>query len=222
MSGQDRVVTRAGGTGSVADITGPLVPGVRVSLELPEAGTCVAVVTSQEDTVLVLELLDELPDGEFEAGSRLDLFMPRNEGIYHWPCALNAAPKGQRAEVQLLNLPMFVQRRLGHRLEAALQADVRRIHAARRGRSHQMVVADLSHGGLKLTGDYHLGTGDTIEVSMRLGETVQVAGRVVMAYPTAPGKWSIHVSFLEGQPDAGAVVDDFIARQVRSGASSGR
>jgi PilZ domain len=207
---------------TLAEITGPLTPGVRVSLELPEAGTCVAVVASQDETTLVLDLLDEIPDGELEAGSRLDLFMPRNEGIYHWPCALSSAPVGQRAEIELLNLPMFVQRRLGHRVEAALQAQVRRIHAARRGRPHEMVVADLSQGGLKLHGDYHLSTGDTIEVTLELSPTAQVMGRVVMAYPTGPADWSVHVSFLDGQPDAAEALDAYITRQLRHQATSRR
>jgi hypothetical protein len=211
-----------GNVSTLADMTGPLAPGVRVSLELPVAGTCVAVVTSHDDTTLILELLDEMPEGELEEGSRLDLFMPRSEGIYHWPCALSAAPQGQRAEVELLNLPMFVQRRLGHRMEAALQAEVRRVHASRRGRPRQMVVADLSHGGLKAQGDHQLSAGDTIEVSMQLGAPVQVAGRVVMAYPTGPGEWTVHVSFLDGQPDAGATIDEYIAAQLRGQATAGR
>lgn len=201
----------------MSEITGPLAPGVRVSLELPEAGTCVAVVKGQDDRTLVLDLLDDVPDIELEAGSRLDLFMPRGEGIYHWPCALTAAPMGQRAEVLLLNLPMFVQRRLGHRLEAALQAKVRRIHAARRGKPRDMVVADLSHGGLKLQGDFHLSTGDTVEVGMDVGSPVQVVGRVVMAYPSDPGPWAVHVSFLDGQPDATETVAAYIAGLLRGG-----
>lgn len=209
-------------TTTLAEIIGPLAPGVRVSLELPEAGTCVAVVKGQRETTLLLELLDDVPDGELEAGSRLDLFMPRTEGIYHWPCALSAAPDGQNAEVQLLNLPMFVQRRLGHRLEATLQAQVRRIHSSRRGRTHEMVVADLSHGGLKLQGPFHLGTGDTIEVVMPLEGPVPVVGRVVMAYPTEPSIWAVHVSFLEGQPDASEKIDAFISRQLRHRAVTGR
>jgi len=207
---QGDVSTKAAANG----IGGPLVPGVRVSLELPDAGTCVAVVSSHEAGAVVLDLLDEVPDIELEAGSRLDLFMPRDEGIYHWPCALRTIPAGQRAEVQLLNLPMFVQRRLGHRLGASVTAQVRRIHAARRGKPRSMVVVDLSRGGLKLQGGSHLSTGDTIEVDMDLGAPVQVVGRVVMAYPAGPALWSAHVSFLEGQPDAAAVVDAFVSDQL--------
>ena len=195
-------------------MTGPLAPGVRVSLELPEAGTCVAVVRAHDNAVLVLDLLDDVPDGELMAGSRLDLFMPRDEGIYHWPCTLTNPPDGQRAEIQLLNLPMFVQRRLGHRFGAQLQAVVRRVHSGRRGKGHDAVVADLSQGGLKLTGSARLSTGDTIEVSMDLGAPVRVTGRVVMAYATTPGTWAAHVSFNEGQPDVTATVDGYISGKL--------
>lgn len=198
----------------MAGISGPLVPGVRVSLELPDAGTCVAVVNSHEDDAVVLDLLDDVADIELEPGSRLDLFMPRDEGIYHWPCALRTGPEGQRAEVQLLNLPIFVQRRLGHRLGATLAAEVRRLHASRRGKPHPMTVVDLSRGGLKLRGDYRLSTGDTIEVALDLGSPVQLAGRVVMSHPTGTASWSVHVSFLDGQPDAAAAVDAFVSDQL--------
>ncbi len=78
------------------DVAGPLEAGVRVSLELPEAGTCVGVVSSKGlstggQASLTLDLLDELPEDEVEPGSTIDLFMPRPEGIYHWLCALSSA-----------------------------------------------------------------------------------------------------------------------------------
>ncbi|HXW82184.1 MAG TPA: PilZ domain-containing protein [Acidimicrobiales bacterium] len=193
-----------------AEVTGPLEAGVRVSLELPEAGTCVAVVASSGGTSLVLDLLDELPEGELEPGSTLDLFMPRSEGIYHWPCLLSSPPLGQRAEFELLDFPMFVQRRRRHRVEAELQAMVRRLHSTRRGRAHEMTVADLSHGGLKLEGPFQIGTGDTIEVSFDLGVAVQLVGRAVMAYPTPNGNWAAHVSFLDGQREAIDAVDNYV------------
>jgi PilZ domain len=188
---------------------------MRVSLELPEAGTCVAVVASSGGTSLVLDLLDELPEGELEPGSTLDLFMPRSEGIYHWPCLLSSPPLGQRAEFELLDFPMFVQRRRRHRVEAELQAMVRRLHSTRRGRAHEMTVADLSHGGLKLEGPFQIGTGDTIEVSVDLGLPVQVVGRAVMAYPTTNGNWAAHVSFLDGQREAVDLVDNYVILQLK-------
>ena len=200
---------------TTTEMTRPLEAGVRVSLELPEAGTCVAVVTSTGESSLVLNLLDDLPEGELEPGATFDLFMPRSEGIYHWLCALSAAPEGQRAEVELLNSAMFVQRRLERRVEAEVRAQVRRMHSARRGRPYEMTVADLSHGGLKLEGDQQLSTGDTIEVTMDLGAPVQLVGRAVMARPTTGGGWVAHVSFLDGQREAIDVVDAYVARQLR-------
>jgi hypothetical protein len=198
-----------------AEVTGPLEAGMRVSLELPEAGTCVAVVASSGGNNLVLDLLDDLPEGELEPGSTLDLFMPRSEGIYHWPCLLSSPPLGQRAEFELLDFPMFVQRRRRHRVEAELQATVRRLHSTRRGRAYEMTVADLSHGGLKLEGPFQIGTGDTIEVSVDLGLPVQVVGRAVMAYPTSDGNWAAHVSFLDGQREAIDLVDNYIMLQLK-------
>lgn len=220
MNRQDRSMPNNDDPASLPDIAGPLATGVRVSLELPQAGTCVASVTSHHETTLVLELLDDVPEGELEPGARLDLFMPRSEGIYHWPCALNALPQGRRAEVRLLSPPMFVQRRLGHRVASSLAAQVRRVHATRRGRPTEMSVADLSHGGLKLEGTYQLSTGDTIEVSLPLPGPLQVVGRVVMAYPTEAGQWALHVSFLEGQAQAAAVIEDYLSGPLKERAAS--
>jgi PilZ domain len=201
------------------EMTRPLEAGVRVSLELPEAGTCVAVVASTGETSLVLDLLDDILEGELEPGSTFDLFMPRSEGIYHWLCSLSSAPEGQRAEVELLNSAMFVQRRLERRVEAEVRAQVRRIHSSRRGRPCELVVADLSHGGLKLEGPQQLSTGDTLEITMDVDTPVQVMGRAVMAYPTPAGSWVAHVSFLEGQREVIDVVDAYVARQLRERSS---
>ena len=78
--------------GPPTDISGPLAPGVRVSLEFPQAGTCVGVVTSVEATSVALDLLDELPNGHLVSGLTIQLFMPRAEGLYHWLGALNGVP----------------------------------------------------------------------------------------------------------------------------------
>jgi PilZ domain len=202
------------------DVAGPLEAGVRVSLELPEAGTCVGVVSSKGlstggQASLTLDLLDELPDGEVEPGSTVDLFMPRPEGIYHWLCSMSSPPFGQRARLELLGSPMVVQRRSRQRVDAGLQAKVRRIRSARRGPAHDMTVADLSHGGMKLDGSFQLSTGDTVEVTVDLGTSVQVAGRVVMAYPSPNGGWTAHLSFIDGQREALDVVDSFLAYRLR-------
>jgi predicted ArsR family transcriptional regulator len=211
---QDRSVRQPEDT-SITDITGPLEPGVRVSLELPEAGTCVAVVASKTRAAVALDLLDEVPSGELEPGSTLDLFMPRPEGIYHWLCVLSAPPTDRRAVVELLSSPVFVQRRLGQRLEAGLQAQVRRVHSARRGKSHAMQVADLSRGGMKLEGPVQLSTGDTLEITVDLGVPVQITGRAVMTYRMSPDTWAAHVSFLDDQRDVTDVLDAYIARHFR-------
>jgi PilZ domain len=193
----------------------PLEPGIRVSLELPEAGTCVAVVDSKSGAIVGLSLLDDVREGELQTGTTLELFMPRPQGIYHWLCVLRSLPADQKAELELVSLPVFVQRRLGQRVEAGLQARVRRIRSSRRGPVHEMQVADLSHGGLKLEGLFQVSTGDTLEVTVDLGATVQLMGRAVMAYPASPGQWAAHVSFLEGQRQAVDLVDDYITQRMR-------
>jgi hypothetical protein len=197
------------------EVAGPLEAGVRVSLELPEAGTCVAVVSDTAQTSLTLDLLDDIPEGELEPGSMLDLFMPRPEGIYHWLCSLSSLPLGQRAELELLGSPMLVQRRSRLRVDAALQAQVRRLRSGRRGPAREMTVADLSPGGMKLDGPMPLTTGDTVEVTVDLGTPVKILGRAVMAYPTANGTCTAHVSFVDGQREALDVVDSFLAYRLR-------
>jgi len=191
-----------------------LVTGARVSLELPEAGTCVAVVTSAVGDQVRLQLLDELPPGSLHLGAAFELFVPRPAGIYHWLCALRELEREEEALVQLLSEPLFVQRRRAHRWEASLEAQVRRVHAARRGAIRAMKVADLSRGGLKLEGPVRLSTGDTLEVGFNLGREVELMGRVVMAYPAPGDFWAVHVSFLEGQREAMELLDRYIAKRA--------
>jgi hypothetical protein len=202
------------------DFAGPLEAGVRVSIELPEAGTCVGVVSAKGlssggQASLTLDLLDDLPEEEIDLGSTIDLFMPRPEGIYHWLCSLSSPPFGQRAQLELLGSPMVVQRRSRQRVDASLKAKVRRIRSARRGPAHDMTVADLSHGGMRIQGPFQLSTGDTVEVSADLGTPVQVVARAVMAYPSGNGMWTAHLSFVEGQRESLDVVDAFLALHLR-------
>jgi hypothetical protein len=192
-----------------------LSPGVRVSLEVPEAGTCVARISKREGPVLWLDLLDEVGEGELPPGSTVELFLPRTSGIYHWLCVLSASPVDQKAQVELLSPAMFVQRRLGHRTGVELEALVRRLHSGRRGQAHQMTVADLSRGGMKLNGQFQASTGDTLEVTVRMSPFLRVVDRVVMAYQSGPGQWAAHVSFLDGQREAFEAVDTYIASRAR-------
>jgi hypothetical protein len=88
------------------------------------------------------------------------------------------------------------------------------------------VVADLSHGGLKLEGAKQLRAGDLIEITMGLSATlidfvgsISVMGRVVMAYPSHHTEdlatTDAHVCFLDGQQKAIAAVDHFVAQQLK-------
>ena len=199
-----------------ADLTSPMESGARVSLEFPESGTCVAVVSSTRSPHVSLQLLDPLPDGEVGQGAALDLFMPRSEGIFYWPCSLSSPPAPGHAEVELLGPAVFVQRRTSRRLNAKLEARVRRVHSARRGKQHPMAVVDLSRGGMKLEGPFQLSTGDTLEVEVELGAPVQLSCRAVMAYPTSEGNWAAHLCFLDGQRESTEVVGTYIAEQIKS------
>jgi PilZ domain len=196
---------------SAGGIAGPLEPGSQVGLQLPQAGSCAAQVASCDGRELILELLDEVPPGALEEGSVADLFMSLSWGMYKWLCIVSCQPSERKAEIQLLDAPMFIQRRLDPRVGEA-------------------TVADLSHGGLKLEGARQLRAGDVIEVATELSATLISSGmvslmcRVVMAYPSAKhpgrGRTDAHICFLEGQQQAIEAVDRFVAQQLKCRANA--
>jgi hypothetical protein len=175
---------------------------------------------------VVLELKEEIPEGGLEDGSVVDMFLSLSWGMYKWLCIVSRYPGDHRVEVQLLDAPMFIQRRLDPRVGVGLAAQVRPVRSASVGQPHEAIVADLSHGGLKLEGAKSLRAGDVIEVTMELSATlisfvgmISVMGRVVMAYPSnhgdEPGSTDAHVCFLEGQQKAIEAVDQFVAQQLK-------
>ena len=115
---------------SASAIAGPLEPGTQVGLQLPQAGTCAAQVAACDGRTLILELLDELPAGSLEEGSVIDLTMSLSWGMYKWLCLVCSQPSERKAEVQLLDAPMFIQRRLDPRVGVGLPADVRTVRSA--------------------------------------------------------------------------------------------
>jgi hypothetical protein len=160
-----------------------------------------------------------MPDDSLEEGTILDLLMPRSVGMYKWLCMVSSPLWEKVVEVQVLDGPMFIQRRLDPRVGANLRAEVRHVRSARRGIPHEAVVVDLSHGGLKLEGARPTRKGETLEVTMELcGFLVSLLGRVVMAYPSPrlsePGSTDAHVCFLEGQRTGIEAVDRFVAQQL--------
>jgi c-di-GMP-binding flagellar brake protein YcgR len=174
----------------------------------------------------MLELLEELPAGSLEEGSVIDLTMSLSWGMYKWLCLVCSKPSERKAEIQLLDAPMFIQRRLDPRVGAGVPADIRTVRSAVLGQPHEAIVADLSHGGLKLEAAKQLRAGDVIEVSMDLSATlitfsgaISLMGRVVMAYPSTrseeAGSTDAHVCFLEGQLKAIEAVDRFVAQQLK-------
>lgn len=211
---------------SAGAVAGPLDIGARVGLQLPKLGTRAAAVTSCDGRQLSLELDDVLPEGSIEEGSVIDLFLSLSWGMYKWICIVSCAPGDRKAEVQLLDAPMFIQRRLDPRVGVGIAAEVAPLRSANRGPSHQAVVADMSHGGLKLEGARQLRAGDVVEVTVDLSATlvsfvgaITLVGRVVMAYPSVHsddiGCTDAHVSFLEGQQKAIDAVDHFVAQQLK-------
>lgn len=206
-------------------IAGPLAPGVKVGLQLPGCGPCAGRVASSNGRVLVLEMDELPPEGALEKGAVVDLSMPLSWGMYKWLCLVSGQPGANKAEVELLDAPMFIQRRLDPRVGVGLPAQVRVLRGTKRGEPHEAVVADLSHGGLKLERARQLRTADVVEVDLDLSATlvsfsgpVVLQGQVVMAYPSRPGDdpavTDAHVKFLDGQPGAIEAVDRFVAQQL--------
>lgn len=210
----------------VAAIAGPLEAGSRVGLQLPLIGPCAAQVVSCDDRTVVLELQDEIAEGSLEEGSVVDLLLSLSWGMYKWICVVSRSPADRKSEVQLLDAPMFIQRRLDPRVGVGIAAEVRSVRSASRSQAYPAVVADLSHGGLKLEGARQLRAGDIIEITMGLSATlidfvgsITLVGRVVMAYPSHQnddlGSTDAHVCFLDGQQKAIAAVDHFVAQQLK-------
>jgi len=209
-----------------AAIAGPLTAGARVGLQLPHAGPCAAQVMACSGADLVLELLDEIPAGGLEEGSVVDLLLPLSWGMYKWIALVSAPPSEKKAELQLLDAPMFIQRRLDPRVGVGVPAEVRHVASGRRGEPHQAIVSDLSRGGLKLEGARQLRAGDVVEITMDLSATLAdqvgpltLLGRVVMAYRSPvsddPSISDAHVSFLEEQDQAVQAVDHFVTQQLK-------
>ena len=151
---------------AVAAIAGPLEAGTRVGIELPQAGARAAQVAACDGKTLMLELLEELPTGTLEEGSVIDLTMSLSWGMYKWLCLVCSQPSERKAEIQLLDAPMFIQRRLDPRVGVGVPADIRTVRSAVLGQPHEAIVADLSHGGLKLEAAKQLRAGDVIEVTI--------------------------------------------------------
>lgn len=208
----------------VTAIAGPLEAGAKVGFQTPAGGTRAAVVSCCDGRNMVLELVEELPPGVIEEGSVIDLFPSLSWGMYKWICIVTTMPCENKAEVQLLDAPMFIQRRLDPRVGVGLPCQLRTVRSGVKGPVNNAVVADLSHGGLKLEGARQLRAGDLVEVALELSATLisfsgplSLAGRVVLAYPSPqgePGATDAHVSFQEGQNQEIEAVDRFVAQQL--------
>jgi hypothetical protein len=209
----------------VTAIAGPLEAGAKVGFQTPGGGTRAAVVSCCDGRNMVLELAEEMPPGVIEEGSVIDLFLSLSWGMYKWVCIVTTLPCENKAEVQLLDAPMFIQRRLDPRVGVGLPCQVCPVRSGVRGAVSEAVVADLSHGGLKLEGARQLRPGDLVEVTLELSATLiafsgrlSLMGRVVLAYRSphgGVGATDAHVSFLDGQRQEIEAVDRFVAQQLK-------
>jgi hypothetical protein len=161
---------------------------------------------------VLLELLDELPEGALLLDSTVELFFPSEEGVHRWLTLVSMEPADQVASVELIGSPLFIQRRLEHRFETDLPGEIRRVKSMRRGRPADVKVVNLSRGGMKLAGGgAHLATGDTVEVTVALGtDRVVVAGRVVMTY-SGGDTFAAHVSFFDDQRESVRTIERYLA-----------
>ncbi len=209
-----------------AAVAGPLDVGSRVGIALPLAGTLTARAQRLDGRTVVLDVDQEVPEGSLEAGSIVDMVLGLSWGLYKWLCMVSGVPEDRTVELQLLDAPMFIQRRLDPRVGVGLAAQVRPVRSDSSGQPFEAIVADLSHGGLKLEGARPLRAGDVIEVSMELSATlvsfvgtITLRGRVVMAYPSNrsddPAITDAHVCFLDGQQEVVEAVDRFVAQQLK-------
>lgn len=206
-------------------LTGPLEVGSKVGLQVPLAGARRARVSWFDERDLVVELDELLAPGSLEEGSIVDLFLSLSWGMYKWLCIVISVPSEQKVELQLLDAPMFIQRRLDPRVGVGVPCEVRAVLSGVKGPLGPALMADLSHGGLKLEGVRQLRAGDMVEVQVELSATLialsgqlTLVGRVVMAYPSAhrePGTSDAHVCFIEGQERELEAVDHFVAQQIK-------
>jgi hypothetical protein len=210
---------------TVTALTGPLEVGAKIGLQVPLTGACDARVSWFDGRDLVVELDEPLAPGSLEEGSIVDLFLSLSWGMYKWLCIVTCVPSEQKVELQLLDAPMFIQRRLDPRVGVGLACEVRAVRSGVKGPLGPAVMADLSHGGLKLEGARQLRAGDIVEVQVELSATLialsgqlTLVGRVVMAYPSAHaevGTTDAHVCFIEGQERQLEAVDHFVAQQLK-------
>lgn len=191
--------------------------GIRVGLELPEGGTCVALIERVSGDTIHLELLDDPPEGALKASTLIDVFLPRDAGLYRWATRVAQEPDGNTTSLVILGPASLLQRRRTPRVEVDLAAVVSRVRGGRRGKPEEAHIVDLSRGGMKLLGGASLVTADTVEVAVDLGlGRLALTGRVVMSHPGPGGDRVSHIAFSEELSPALAVIDDYVGRRLNN------
>ena len=173
-----------------------LAPGARVSIWLPEGGTCVASISAIKGDDVEVDLLDDLEDGMPPAGTGLSMYVSRPNGLVGWRAVVKDERRGEaKASLTVGSPAPVVQRRHYVRVDVDLPAEARRIVAGRRGRVQFGRVADLSPGGLRLIGPIVLRTADVVEVTVDLGDgPVELRGPVVLSHAAPDGGRVVHVA----------------------------
>jgi hypothetical protein len=203
----------------------PLGVGTPVSLEVAGTNDCDARVTFCEGGRLTLELVDELSKGTVQEGSVVGMSSPLSWGQYRWLCIVGSL-SDREVVIQLLDGPTFVPRRSDPRAGVEMPADIRLLYRGDLGQPHQVVITDLSRGGMKVEGALLLLSGDIVDVTMDLSPegataplSVSALGRVVTINREnrggGPDKMQAHIQFIGGQLEAIEALDRFIEERLK-------
>ncbi|HZT65034.1 MAG TPA: PilZ domain-containing protein [Acidimicrobiales bacterium] len=193
--------------------------GMRVGLDVPERGACVAEVVRAADQRLRLKLLDPLPDGGVDQGDDLMVFVARAQGIWQWPARLATSP-GEEIELTLIGSGALLQRRTHPRVKVELACECRLVRNGRRGNNHDAVIEDLSRGGMRLRVGGPFQPGDRVDVTVDLdGSRVTVGGRAVMSRPVSAREKVVNLAFGEAVSGVIAAIDQYLAQRLGTRAS---
>ena len=188
--------------------------GMRVGIDVPDRGACVAEVIRSTPDRLRLKLLDPLPDGGVDQGAELVVFLARDQGLWQWPARLATAPDAE-LELALTGPGALLQRRAHPRVRVELPCECRLVRNGRRGNNHDAVIEDLSRGGMRLRVGGPFQPGDRVDVTVDLnGSQVTVGGRAVMSRPVSAREKVVNLAFGESVSGVIAAIDHYLAQRL--------
>jgi hypothetical protein len=186
--------------------------GKRVLLELDDGDTAVALIHSATGKTFEVELLDSLQESLLESVTVVGILVTDATGLHRWPATGTAAQTSNRAIVEVTGTASVLQRRRYPRHPVELPATVRRLRSSQSSVSQPGHIVDLSRGGLKLIAG-PIDIGDTVLISVDLRDrTLELVGRVLLAYPDQRGNRVAHVAFLvpTGPSEPERQLDDYL------------